>query len=67
MPGFLTIPQLAKILDVTPYWLYDRIHKGCIQTTKDEPTGLYLFPDDPETLEKFQQLKSGILKNLHFS
>jgi len=67
MPGFLTIPQLARILDVTPYWLYDRIHKGCIQTTKDEPTGLYLFPDDPETLEKFQQLKSGILKNLHFS
>lgn len=67
IPGYLTIPQLASILGVTPYWFYDRIHKGCIQTTKDEQTGLYLFPDHPETLEKFKQLKSGILKNLRFS
>lgn len=67
IPGFLTIPQLAGILDVPPHWFYDRIHKGCIQTTKDEQTGLYLFPDNPDTLEKFRQLKSGILKNLRFS
>jgi DNA invertase Pin-like site-specific DNA recombinase len=67
IPGFLTIPQLARILDVPPYWFYDRINKGCIQTTKDKQTGLYLFPDNPDTLEKFRQLKSGILKNLRFS
>jgi DNA invertase Pin-like site-specific DNA recombinase len=67
IPGYLTIPQLARILGVTTYWFYDRINKGCIQTTKDEQTGLYLFRDDPDTLEKFRQLKSGILKNLRFS
>lgn len=67
IPGYLTIPQLARILGVTTYWFYDRINNGCIQTTKDEQTGLYLFRDDPDTLEKFQQLKSGILKNLRFS
>jgi DNA invertase Pin-like site-specific DNA recombinase len=67
IPGFLTIPQLARTLDVPPYWFYDRINNGCIHTTKDEQTSLYLFPDNPETLEKFRQLKSGILKNLRFS
>jgi hypothetical protein len=66
IPGYLTIPQLAKALEVSPYWFYDRINNGRIQISKDEPTGLYLFPDKPETLEKFQLFKSGILKNLRF-
>ena len=67
IPGLLTVPQLVKILVVSPSWLYDRIHNGCIQITKDPQTGLYLFPDTPETVEKFQLFKSGILKNLRFS
>ena len=67
IPGQLTVPQLARLLDVTPFWFYDRINNGCIQITKDQQTGLYLFPDTPETLEKLQQFKSGILKNLRFS
>jgi DNA invertase Pin-like site-specific DNA recombinase len=67
IPDHFTIPQLARILDVTPFWLYDRINNGLIQISKDDQTGLYLFPDNPETLEKLQQFKSGILKNLRFS
>lgn len=67
IPGYLTIPQLASLLEVTPHWFYDRINNECILISKDEQTGLYLFPDDPETLEKLQQFKSGILKNLRFS
>lgn len=66
IPSYLTIPQLAEALDVTPHWFYDRINNGRIQITKDKQTGLYLFPDTPETLEKLQQFKSGILKNLRF-
>jgi hypothetical protein len=54
-------------LEVTPHWFYDRINNGCILISKDEQTGLYLFPDGPETLEKLQQFKSGLLKNLRFS
>jgi hypothetical protein len=67
IPGYLTIPQLARALDLTPFWFYDRINNGLIQISKDDQTGLYLFPDNPETLEKLQQFKSGILKNLRFS
>ena len=67
IPGYLTLPQIARNLGVPPHWLYDRINKGSIQIAKDQQTGLYLFPDNPETLVKLQQFKSGILKNLRFS
>jgi DNA invertase Pin-like site-specific DNA recombinase len=59
IPGFLTVPQLATVLDVSPHWLYDRIAKGVIQITRDPTTGLYLFPDTADTREQFQQFKDG--------
>ena len=67
IPGHLTLPQLARLLDVKPHWLYHQINKGHIQATKDEQTGLYLFPDNPDTLVAFQQFKEGKIKNLRFS
>jgi hypothetical protein len=45
---------------------YERIRKGQIQIEKDQETGLYLFPDCPETLEQFQMFKSDISKKLLF-
>jgi hypothetical protein len=65
--GALTLSQVAKALDIAPHWIYDRINNGCIQVSKDAQTNLYLFPDDPATLEQFQQLRAGILKELRFS
>ncbi len=65
--GYLTVPQIAQALDLTKHWIYDRIHNGCIQVAKDAHTGLYLFPDQPSTLEKFKQLVNGHLYNLRFS
>ena len=59
IPGFLTVPQLATVLDVSPYWLYDRIAKRAIQITKDVATGLSLFPDTAATREQCQQCKDG--------
>jgi hypothetical protein len=46
---------------------YDRINNGRIQVVKNADTGLYLFPDEPATLEMFKDLKDGNLKNLRFS
>jgi hypothetical protein len=66
IPGCLTVPQLARGLDVTPHWLYDRIAKGAIQVRRDPATGLYLFPDTPETWEQFYQFKDGHLPVLCF-
>lgn len=54
--GYLTVPQLARALGVTPHWLYDRIYNRSIPATKDTTTGLYLFPDDPGTLERLRTL-----------
>jgi hypothetical protein len=65
--GHLTVPQLAERLAVPRHWLYDRLHNGTIALAPDETTGLYLFPDDPGTLEQLRQLREGILHRVRFS
>jgi DNA invertase Pin-like site-specific DNA recombinase len=65
--GFLTIPQLAQVLNFPRHWFYDRINNGSIIISKDPSTSLFLFPDNPTTLEQLQALKNGSLYNLHFS
>ena len=57
--GWLTVPQLAQRLQLTPHWLYDRIANGRILVRKDAATGLYLFPDTPATLETLSELQLG--------
>jgi hypothetical protein len=64
--GWLTVTQVARAIEVPVYWVYDRIHNRTIEVSRDEGTGLYLFPDQPATLEKFKELKSGRLQNLRF-
>ncbi|HYQ90587.1 MAG TPA: recombinase family protein, partial [Candidatus Competibacteraceae bacterium] len=66
-PGYLTVSQLAKALAVAPHWIYDRIHKGTITLNRDEATGLYLFPDRPDTLHRLQQLRDGQYDRLYFN
>jgi len=67
IPGYLTVPQIAKALDVKVHWVYHHIKMGRIQIQKDASTGLYLFPDGPKTLKMFQKLKTGYVNNLRFS
>ena len=64
--GSLTLTQIAKMLDIAPHWIYDRINNGTIQITKDPTTRLYLFPDEPATLDGFKQLVKGEIKKLCF-
>ena len=56
--------QLAAQLGVAPYWIYNRIYNGTIAIELDAKTGLYLFPDGPETLRAFQKLKAGKVDRL---
>jgi DNA invertase Pin-like site-specific DNA recombinase len=67
--GFLTVTQLAKKVGVTAHWVYDRLHKGDIETQKVPlPNRLtYLFPDTENTIKMFQDFKNGLFKNLRFS
>ncbi|MGB5984763.1 MAG: recombinase family protein [Desulfobacterales bacterium] len=62
--GYLTVPQIAKALDIPRHWIYDRIHKGVIHVKRDPDTRLYLFTDKPSTLEKFKKLRAGIIDTL---
>jgi hypothetical protein len=66
IPGCLTIPQIAPQLGVTPHWIYHLIRTGRIEMTRDLNTGLYLFPDQAETLNALRQLKAGTAKHLRF-
>src|SRR6266571_3137520 len=65
--GSLTLTQLATTLDIAPHWIYDRINNGTIHIAKDANTHLYLFPDEPATLEGFKLLIEGTVKTLNFS
>lgn len=64
--GRLTLTQVAKRLDIAPHWIYDRIHNGTIEIAKDPTTRLYLFPDEPATLDGFKLLVKGEIKKLCF-
>jgi DNA invertase Pin-like site-specific DNA recombinase len=64
--GYLTVAQLAKAIDVSEHWIYDRIHNGTISSSKTSPRGGCIFPDRPETLKQFKALKSGKLKRLDY-
>jgi hypothetical protein len=59
VPGYLSVSHIAQQLGVSAHWLYDRIHNGRIQITKDPRIRGYLFPDTPAMLEQLQQLKQG--------
>jgi DNA invertase Pin-like site-specific DNA recombinase/predicted DNA-binding transcriptional regulator AlpA len=66
IPGYLTVPQVAQRLGIESHWIYDRIHKGCIEVVKDPETELYLFPDKHATIEMLNKLKNGQIHKLHF-
>jgi hypothetical protein len=54
--GFLTIPQLAKKLGISRWWISDRIANGTIKARKDEKAKCYLFPDTPAMLAELSAL-----------
>jgi hypothetical protein len=64
--GFLTVPQLIEKPNLERSWIYDRIHNGTIQVALDAERKLYLFPDTPETLDRFRRLRAGKLNSLRF-
>ena len=46
--------------------MYDRIHNGTIEISRDPETNLYLFPDQIRTITLFKQLRAGKLQKLRF-
>ena len=62
--GFLTIPQVARTLGVAPHWLYYQICRGRIDVERDDKTRLYLFPDDPATIDQLRRLQATLSANV---
>jgi hypothetical protein len=49
--GAWTVGGLARTLDVTTAWVRQRIADGTVPARRHGPTGRYLIPDDPATLD----------------
>jgi DNA invertase Pin-like site-specific DNA recombinase len=64
--GYLTVPQLAAKLKISPSWIHSRIGKGIIRVKKDASTKCYLFPDKPNTLRELRQLIAGKISHLAY-
>ena len=79
--GAARVPRMAVMTDTSVYdalsvqcrrVVNDALSeksKRCVvglQVTKDRVRRLYLFPDRPETLMQFRQLRDGKLKQLRF-
>jgi len=59
MAGDLTVPQVARALEVPVHWIYDHINRGPIEIPQDDETRRSVFPDRSTTLQQFKELKSG--------
>jgi DNA invertase Pin-like site-specific DNA recombinase len=63
---YLTVTQLADRLGVSRFWVYNRIHRGTIEVSRDSHSKLYLFPNTTKTITLFKQLRAGKLDTLRF-
>lgn len=66
LPGVLTVPQVAAALERSPHWIYHRIANGTITAARNPQSRTYVFPDAPDTLRQFRQLRDGTLRTLRF-
>jgi DNA invertase Pin-like site-specific DNA recombinase len=64
IPGWLTMAELARRLQVTRCWVERRIQDGTIAIARDPEAKRYLVPDTEATMAALQQVKSGKLNHL---
>jgi DNA invertase Pin-like site-specific DNA recombinase len=64
IPGWLTMAELARRLEVSRDWIERRIRNGTITITRDAATRRFLFPDTDDTLARFTELKAGTVDRL---
>ena len=66
VPGWLTMAELARRLQVSRDWIERRVHNGTILITRDAVSGRILFPDTNATLARFEELKAGLVDRLDY-
>jgi DNA invertase Pin-like site-specific DNA recombinase len=64
IPGWLTLAELARKLQVSRDWIERRIRNGKIAIVRDAETRRFLVPDTDEMLARFEALKSGAVDHI---
>jgi hypothetical protein len=59
--------ELIRRLQVSRYWIEQRIRNGTIAVLRDAEVQRYLFPDTKAAIAAFQKLKSGKTDHLEFA
>ena len=67
IPGWLTMAELARRVQVPRSWVERRIWNGTIVAARDAAAKRYLFPDTKEAIAALQRLKSGQVDYLDFA
>jgi recombinase-like zinc beta ribbon protein len=67
IPGWLTMAELARRLQVSRCWIERRIWNRTIVIARDAAAKRYLFPDTDETVAALRRLKSGEADRLDFA
>jgi hypothetical protein len=67
IPGWLTMAELARRLQVPRSWIERRIWNGTIVIDRDAAAKRYLFPDTEESIAGLRELKSDKLDHLSFA
>ena len=65
--GYYSVPQLARLLKVSPHWFYDRINNRKIRIEKHATYNLYLFPESSQTLAQLRKLKRAEVDSVSFN
>ena len=68
--GYLTIAQIAKLIDKEEHWIYDRINNGSIKIERLDhlyKKMRYLFKDTPETIGLFKRFAEGEIQVIDLS
>jgi recombinase-like zinc beta ribbon protein len=65
-PGWLTITELAKKLQVSHNWVHRQISNGTITIARDPEAHRYLFPDNDDTIALLTELKARKIRYISF-
>ncbi|CAH2605823.1 Recombinase family protein (plasmid) [Rhodovastum atsumiense] len=66
IPGWLTMSELARRLQVSRGWIEHHVRNGTIVIVRDVAAKRYLFPDTKKTIDVLKKLRLGKIDHINF-
>lgn len=63
----LSLGKAAAVLGVPRHWLYGQLHRGHLKLPREEDYGMYVVPNNPSSLSRLRDLRSGLINSLDLS